>query len=199
MLQQATIVLLCYLLGSIPFAYLITLAATGKDLRLEGNGNVGSRNAINVAGVVPGLLVTVLDCGKGGVASWLVTRWGTGIRTTCLALVSLVVGHWFPVWLGWRGGVGLAAVAGYIGIMWPLALAAGVAVFLAVRPLVPYFNLAYGIAAVVFLGITLWLGNDLRGAAFIVLAHALPIAKKLVDEPRQRRLRDCAKAGRGCG
>lgn len=100
MLQQAAAVLLSYLLGSVPYSYLLTRAVTGKDLRFEGNGNVGSRNAIKVAGIVPGLLVTVLECAKGAAASWLVMRWGSGDVTTYLALVALVVGHWFPVWLG---------------------------------------------------------------------------------------------------
>ena len=65
MLGQITVILTGYLLGSIPFAYLLTRLATGRDIRYVGDGNAGARSAIHVAGRVPGLLTLFLDIGKG--------------------------------------------------------------------------------------------------------------------------------------
>ena len=178
-----------YLLGSIPFPYLGVKIATGKDLRQESNGNVGTRNAIRVAGLRWGLLVLALDMLKGALAYWLASRWGTSAWTIWLTPVALWAGHCFPAWLGFRGGVGLAALTGYLAAMWPLAALLGVPVFLVANRTLPWFNLAYALAFLFYLMATLQRGNDLLSAGLMVGLMLLAIAKKLSDMPRQKRIR----------
>ena len=111
------IILAGYFIGSIPFAFLVTRLATGRDVRLEGEGNVGGRNAIHIAGARWGMAAMLLDIGKGAGAYWLARHLGTGdwtlfltwlalvgiglavaYRADALALFGLVA--WAP-WIGW--------------------------------------------------------------------------------------------------
>jgi glycerol-3-phosphate acyltransferase PlsY len=112
-----------YLIGSVPWAYLLVRWRAGLDLRREGSGNVGTLNSLVVSrsrGVA--LAVLVLDVAKGYAAvAW--GRWlGDGDFTACaIAGFSAVVGHNYPLWLRLAGGRGLAPGAGVmVGIAWPL-------------------------------------------------------------------------------
>ena len=178
----------CYIVGSIPFAYLVTKLWTGKDIRFEGNGNVGARNTMQVAGRVPGLVTMLLDVGKGATAYWLAQRLGPTAWDRYLGGFSVVAGHWFPVWLGWRGGVGQAAASGYLAAMWFRSAAVAVPVFLAARLAVPWHDVAYGLAAAVFFGSALLDDASVEGAMFIVLLLVSTAAKQAMDRPRQRTL-----------
>lgn len=188
MWRDVALVLLAYLLGSIPFAYLLTKAATGKDIRLEGEGNVGTRNAWRTAGPLAGALTLLLDAGKGAAAYWLGRRWGTSSSILYWVALGLMLGHGFPVWLGWRGGKGLAAACGFLAQIWPLPMLAATAIFLAARLLVPSFDLSFALGALAFFVFTLLAGNDLAGALLIIFTLGLAGLKRLVDLPYERRI-----------
>jgi glycerol-3-phosphate acyltransferase PlsY len=98
-LQDIAVVLAGYMLGSIPFPYLVTRWVTGQDIRYAGNGNVGARNVARVAGLAPAVITVLLDAAKGAGAYWIATRWGAWPWTVYVAGVAALLGHWFPIWL----------------------------------------------------------------------------------------------------
>jgi glycerol-3-phosphate acyltransferase PlsY len=118
-----------YLVGSIPFAYLIAKWKTGVDLRSEGSRNIGARNAFEVTGKRSiGSLVLTADLLKGllPVLVFELCRPGNPATTTEVLLVlipSLVLGHCYPVWLRFHGGRGLATIAGALLLVNPAAIA----------------------------------------------------------------------------
>src|SRR4051812_14252724 len=98
-----------YLLGSIPFGYLLYKARYGGDVRSIGSGNIGATNVLRGAGIAAGVGTLLLDAGKG-LTAVLVARLLTAgdLRWISLAAVLSVVGHVFPVFLKWKGGKGVA-------------------------------------------------------------------------------------------
>jgi len=114
MLKEAMLVV-AYLLGSIPFAFLIVRAAGRGDVRRVGSGNVGATNAARAVGFRLALLVALLDVGKGIAAVALMRQVTANPAWAAAAGVLAVVGHCFPVWLGFSGGKGVATAAGAFG------------------------------------------------------------------------------------
>jgi acyl phosphate:glycerol-3-phosphate acyltransferase len=121
-----------YLLGSISWSYLIVRALQGRDVRTVGSGNAGATNVLRAAGKGPGIAVLLLDLGKG-VTAVLAARALDG-RPAVVggAAVAVVLGHVFPLFLGFRGGKGVATAAGALGALSPPAMALTLAVFLGV-------------------------------------------------------------------
>jgi glycerol-3-phosphate acyltransferase PlsY len=124
---------LAYLLGSIPFGLLVVKALGGPDIRAIGSGNIGAANVARNAGKFAGILTLLFDAGKGYAAVLLVAHYtGSNIRWMMIAAVCAVVGHMFPIWLGFRGGKGVATSLGvFLPICWQ-AVAAGIVLWLLV-------------------------------------------------------------------
>ncbi|MGA8221367.1 MAG: glycerol-3-phosphate 1-O-acyltransferase PlsY [Candidatus Acidiferrales bacterium] len=133
MIYYWLIPLAAYLLGSIPFGLLIVKAASGTDIREKGSGNIGAANVTRNAGPMAGALTLLLDAAKGYLAVWLAAHFtGASIRWMMIAAVAAVIGHVFPIWLGFRGGKGVATGLGvFFPICWQAA-AAGVVLWLLV-------------------------------------------------------------------
>jgi acyl phosphate:glycerol-3-phosphate acyltransferase len=125
--------LAAYLLGSIPFGYLIVRLSGGDDVRRHGSGNIGATNVARVSGAFSGLLTLALDAAKGYFAVWLAAAVTNGnIRWMMVAALLSLAGHLFPVWLGFHGGKGVATGAGaFLPICWQ-AVAGAAVVFLLV-------------------------------------------------------------------
>jgi acyl phosphate:glycerol-3-phosphate acyltransferase len=119
-----------YLVGSIPFAYLLT-RRRGIDLRRVGSGNVGATNVLRATGVGPAVLAMCLDAMKGTLAVLVASRVTVGPATPVAAGLAAVIGHIYPVWLGFKGGKGVATAAGVFGLLAPQALATASVVFVA--------------------------------------------------------------------
>jgi glycerol-3-phosphate acyltransferase PlsY len=122
------IVPVAYLLGSIPFGLLIVKARGGDDIRRSGSGNIGAANVARNAGIAAGLLTLLFDAAKGYAAVWVAGRLAPGyIGWAMAAAAAAVVGHAFPVWLGFRGGKGVATGLGvFLPICWQAVAAAAV-------------------------------------------------------------------------
>jgi acyl phosphate:glycerol-3-phosphate acyltransferase len=112
---------LAYALGSIPFGLLLSLAAGKGDIRQIGSGNIGATNVLRTGSKGLAAAVLVLDAAKGFLAVWLAWRWLPDAAP--LAALGAVSGHCFPVWLRFKGGKGVATLAGVcFGLGWPIGL-----------------------------------------------------------------------------
>ena len=111
-----------YLLGSIPFGLLITEAAGLGDVRKIGSGNIGATNVLRTGRRELAALTLVLDAAKG-FAAVMVARWFWPGDPMFIAAIAVFLGHCFPVWLGFKGGKGVATFIGILlGLAWPVGL-----------------------------------------------------------------------------
>ncbi|HSK62441.1 MAG TPA: glycerol-3-phosphate 1-O-acyltransferase PlsY, partial [Pyrinomonadaceae bacterium] len=184
------VVIVAYLIGSIPFGYLIVRGKVGDDIRRSGSGGTGATNVSRRAGRAAGVFTLVLDALKGVIAV-LVARTvfaGVGPYADWLAAaagIAAIVGHIFPVWLGFRGGKGVATGVGVFIILAPVALLCAGVLFIAIVALTRYVSLGSIIAALA-IPLFVWLQAvfvepvaDLRplltaaitGALLILFAH----------------------------
>lgn len=135
-----------YALGSIPFGLLLAKAAGKGDIRQTGSGNIGATNVLRAGGKGLAAATLLLDMAKGLVPVLLAWRWFP--EAVSFAAAGAVVGHCFPVWLGFKGGKGVATNAGVsFGLAWPIGLAYAAA-WLIVLALTRISSLA-GMSAVV--------------------------------------------------
>src|ERR1700687_852902 len=132
-----------YVLGSIPFGYLLVRARSGRDVRAMGSGNIGATNVGRTAGLSTGVATLILDAAKGSFAVWLAGHFSGGnIRFMMYAGLAAILGHVFPVWLKFSGGKGGATALGvFLMISWT-AVAAAVAIFAIVVLFWRYVSLA---------------------------------------------------------
>jgi glycerol-3-phosphate acyltransferase PlsY len=119
-------ILLAYLLGAIPFGYLLVKWRTGRDVRTMGSGNIGATNVLRTTGRAAGVLTLLLDIGKGYVAVWLAGRLGGNSATVMsAAALAAMLGHAYPVFLRFRGGKAVATFLGaFLRLAAPAILAA---------------------------------------------------------------------------
>ena len=130
-----------YLWGSIPFGLLLGFAA-GKDVRREGSGNIGATNVLRTCGWPFGVPAFLLDFLKGyGPAMLAIHVFHAQPLVVVIAAITAVLGHNFPVWLGFKGGKGVATSAGAVLALIPLPLAIGGGVFLLTVALTRYVSL----------------------------------------------------------
>lgn len=159
-MRPLLVLIAAYLLGSIPFGYLIVRGKVGADVRESGSGGTGATNVSRRAGKWAGVLTLLLDATKGALAvvlaRWLLTD-DAGINwwVACAALMA-VVGHCFPVWLGFRGGKGVATGIGVFLGLSPLAVACVAVVFVLVVWTTRYVSLG-SITATALFPLCVWL------------------------------------------
>ena len=160
-----------YLLGSIPFGLVITQLAGTQDIRTIGSGNIGATNVLRTGRKELAAATLIGDALKGTVAV-LATYHFFGQDLAILAGLGAFVGHLFPVWLGFKGGKGVAT---YIGILlafaWPAALAY-CAIWLAVAAVMRYSSLS-GLLAATCTPVVLWLLDDRQEAQLFVVLTVL--------------------------
>ena len=135
MMPLVLAVVLSYLLGSIPWGLVLVRVFAGRDLRQFGSGNIGATNAMRAAGKPVGLAVFALDFLKGWVAIAVFARWVAGADALSWWAVACgaasVLGHCFPIWLGFKGGKGVATGCGALVAIDPLIWVYGGVVWLA--------------------------------------------------------------------
>jgi glycerol-3-phosphate acyltransferase PlsY len=135
--------LLAYLLGSIPFGYLIVRWQKGTDVRATGSGSIGATNVMRSLGVAGFVGTFILDVAKGSVAVLLAVRLtGHDPRWIAAAATVAILGHCFPVWLGFRGGKGVATGVGVFIALAPIQVGLALAIFAAMVVIWRYVSLA---------------------------------------------------------
>src|ERR1043166_3571443 len=124
---------IAYLLGAIPFGYLLVRWKTGGDVRASGSGNIGATNVLRTTGRITGVATLLLDIAKGFVAVWIADRLsGHDPVGMSLAALAVMAGHAYPVFLKFKGGKAVASFVGAFLALTPLALAAEMIVFVAI-------------------------------------------------------------------
>lgn len=149
MLTQIVFVIIAYLLGSIPFGYLLVkyVFTKGEDVRRIGSGATGATNVTRRAGRVAGLLTYLLDVAKGAASVFLIKQVTDDYFWIGAAAIAAVVGHIFPVFLRFRGGKGVAAGMGAYMLIAPYAVLAAFALFAVVVYFTRYMSLGSIIGA----------------------------------------------------
>ena len=164
MMPLAALVI-AYLLGSIPFGYLLVKWKTGKDVRASGSGNIGATNVTRVHGRGAGLATLALDVAKGYLAVWIAGRL-TAHDPLWMSLAALAVmaGHAYPAWLKFKGGKAVASFYGAFLCLAPLAVVTIFIVFIGVVVSTRYISLGSIVSAATF-PLAVWL----------ILQPALPV------------------------
>lgn len=158
-------IVLAYLAGSVPFAYLLA-RRRGVDVRTAGSGNVGAANVLRTTGPWRGVIVVALDMSKGIAAVAIAQLMAGGTALLAISGAAAIVGHIYPVWLRFHGGKGVAVAAGVFTVLSPVATGAAALLFLVIVWSTRYVSLA-SIAATVALPPAAWM---LGSPAAVVLA-----------------------------
>ena len=173
-------IVIAYLLGGIPFGFLLVKLTRGTDVRETGSGNIGATNVLRTTGRSAGIATLVLDIAKGFVAVWLAAKLTDDApEWTSLAALAVMAGHAFPVFLKFHGGKAVATFIGAFAYLTPLPLVAVLLLFIVTVAVTRYISAASILAAATFpLGVWIILhppvqvtiGAFLAGA-FIVYRH----------------------------
>ncbi|MEM6554758.1 MAG: glycerol-3-phosphate 1-O-acyltransferase PlsY [Pseudomonadota bacterium] len=158
-----------YLLGSIPFGLLITRIAGLGDIRQVGSGNIGATNVLRTGRKDLALATLLLDSFKAGLAVYLFAMLADARNVGLIAGAFAFLGHCYPVWLGFKGGKGVATYAGLLVFASPLALAVGGPIWLVLFALTRISSLS-ALTAGAFVPIGAFLLGETRFATFTLLA-----------------------------
>ena len=193
-MQPLITILLSYLLGSIPFGYLIVSAKTGGDIRETGSGGTGATNVSRRAGKMAGILTLLLDALKGAGAVVFAKLLLSGVENAPwwigAAGIIAMLGHIFPVWLRFRGGKGVATGVGVFLMLAPVAVLLAGILFVAVVWFTRYVSLGSMVAALT-IPLLVWVESLIRsqpdrwpvivstfaGSLLIVYAHRANVAR----------------------
>jgi len=185
MLYEALLLILSYLLGSIPFGFLLIKSSQGKDIRESGSGNIGATNVFR-RNRITGVLTLLFDAGKGALAVYI-AGWVLGDPVwQATAAFAAIIGHIFPIWLGFKGGKGVATGCGAYLALCPLAVLTTLVVFVLIMALTRYISAASIIATALFplwaylygfsIPVILW---SAAGALVIIAKHHQNIRRLL--------------------
>lgn len=184
-MRPLIILIVAYLIGSIPFGYLIVRTKEGGDIRQTGSGGTGATNVSRRAGKAAGVLTLLLDASKGVAAVFIAQNLSGNDWVKAAAAIAVIVGHIFPVWLGFRGGKGVATGVGVFLVLAPIALLCAGVIFVSIVFFTRYVSLG-SIMAAALIPLLVWLQNvfvepvaDLRPlltaavvcALLIIVAH----------------------------
>ena len=202
MMNRILLLVASYLLGAIPTGYLLVRLTQGRDVRRFGSGATGATNVLRLGGVLSALPVAAFDVAKGFLPAWLAMRWFGDIRLAIAAGALAVLGHCFPVYIGFRGGKGVATALGaFLFLCFPGALLS-VAVFVIVVALTRYVSLgsilgvfSFPVWSLVLLpGTTVFYGSGIL-ALIVVFRHGSNIERLITG--RERKLGEKAERSEG--
>jgi glycerol-3-phosphate acyltransferase PlsY len=177
---EAPIIAGAYLVGAVPFGYLLVRWRTGRDVREMGSGNIGATNVLRTTGRAAGVVTLLLDIAKGYLAVWLAGRLTAGDpRAMSAAAVAVMLGHAFPIFLRFRGGKAVASFVGAYLCLTPLPLLAALGVFILAVARWRYISLGSILAAGCFPLAVWWISRPpaailaaaVFSGAFVIWRH----------------------------
>lgn len=175
-MKEVLVVLLCYLIGSIPFSYLFGRIFGKVDVRSKGSGNVGATNVLRTIGVKVALAALAGDLLKGFFAAWLGFQMG-GTMMLVLCPFAAVLGHCYSVFLNFRGGKGVATAAGAILFLMPEILLILLLLLILIVVLSRYVSLASITAASLFPILVIFFDRSFSNVLVSILIAILVIYK----------------------
>lgn len=194
-LQSLLVVVAAYLLGSIPSGYLLMRIFRKQDIRTLGSGNIGATNVLRSGARGLGAATFLLDMSKGCAAVGLGVLLAAPLmpavperNVEALAALCAVLGHMFPVWLGFRGGKGVAAGFGVFLVAAPLAALAAITVFAVILAISRYVSLASVLGAASFPLFAWFLVHGDKPVFFIVVQAAVALLIIVKHHQNIRRL-----------
>jgi acyl phosphate:glycerol-3-phosphate acyltransferase len=176
---------IAYLLGAIPFGYLLVKWTTGADVRAGGSGNIGATNVLRTAGRMAGVATLLLDIGKGYLAVWIAGRLSNhDVVSMSVAALAVMAGHAYPVFLKFKGGKAVASFVGAFLCLTPMALGAVLVVFVVVVAWTRHISMGSIVSAATF-PLAVWLMNKnftmlaagLVAGLFIIYKHSSNIRR----------------------
>jgi glycerol-3-phosphate acyltransferase PlsY len=190
-MNEVAIVAFGYLVGSIPFAYLVA-RRRGVDLRIAGSGNIGAANVLRTIDVPNAVLTLCLDVAKGAVAVLVAQRFSAEPATPVAGGLASIIGHVYPVWLGFRGGKGVATAGGVFAVLTPTAVAVAGAVFALTTWVTRYASVGSIAAAVTLAAMTVAIDvpagvavGALIAAVIVIHRHRSNLARLLAGTERR--------------
>lgn len=169
-----------YLLGSIPFGFILVRIFRGQDVRLTGSGNIGATNVAR-SSLALGLLTLALDALKGLAAVALTRAFYPGVNLlAALAALFAILGHMFPLWLKFRGGKGVATALGSFAMLAPKAMLVAMAIFIAIVLVFRLISLGSILAVALFPLLAFLLhdyGESSQALALMTVASTFIVAK----------------------
>jgi glycerol-3-phosphate acyltransferase PlsY len=184
--RNLLVLLMSYLLGGIPFSYLVARLRAGINIRERGEGNVGARNVYHVVGPAWGALAALLDTGKGLAVYLIANQLEVPQPTILLCGLAAPLGHNFSPFLRFRGGKGVSATMGFLFGFLPRSTLSGAALIILAYFITRDVNkaLVLGIPGVVLLPLVF--GAPLWTAAYMLCLFLLLGVKKIIDRPHER-------------
>jgi glycerol-3-phosphate acyltransferase PlsY len=174
------VVAIAYLLGAIPFGYLLVRWKTGADIRSQGSGNIGATNVMRTTGRWTGIVTLLLDIAKGWFAVWI-AGWLTSadLLWMCIAALAVMAGHAYPVFLGFKGGKAVASFVGAFLCLTPWALAVEIIIFVVIVAWTRHISMGSIVGAATF-PLAVWLITKLAlpalaavlAGAFVIYRHS---------------------------
>ena len=190
MLINISIVIVAFLIGSIPTALLYSKLAHGSDIRTLGDGNMGAHNTKHQFGYRAGLMVAVVDITKGALAVLLAMAFKLPLIWQMAAGTAAVLGHDFPIFAQFKGGKGLATTAGVFLALFPLLALIGLVLHSVIYLIFHNWDLGSGFGMGIFALLIFLTGEPLITVGYIVaLLLFIPI-KQWLDKPRQEKIQE---------
>jgi glycerol-3-phosphate acyltransferase PlsY len=179
------VVAIAYLLGAIPFGYVLVRLKTGADVRSQGSGNIGATNVMRTTGRWTGIATLLLDIAKGWFAVWIAGRLtNQDVAWMSVAALAVMAGHAYPVFLGFKGGKAVASFVGAFLCLTPWALAAEVIIFVVIVTWTRHISMGSIVGAATF-PLAVWLITKLAlptaaaliAGAFVIYRHSSNIQR----------------------
>ncbi|MEQ1909857.1 MAG: glycerol-3-phosphate 1-O-acyltransferase PlsY [Vicinamibacterales bacterium] len=181
-----------YLIGSIPFAWVLARRWGGHDLHRIGSGNIGAANVLRASGIRAGVVVAILDIAKGAAGVAVGGRIGGSEHAEALAGFAAVVGHIYPIWLEFRGGKGVATACGAFTVLAPLAVPPALVAFVAGIWMTRYISIGSVLATIALPPVAYLAGypapvvaSSCAAAALIVFRHRSNLVRVRVGTERR--------------
>ena len=180
-MQVYIILIIAFILGTLPTAYLFGLLFKKTDIRKAGSGNVGGMNIYRVAGLLPGLLTVLIDTGKGYMAVYIANIFSGELPIVLISGILVVLGHNYNPFLSFKGGKGLATTFGVFLLIYPMGIVYAILCAVLLTIVLRDVNTAFGSAAALMPVILLIAFQEITWLLFGLALTLLIVTRHLKD------------------